>query len=401
MTRPEQRDATESGVLVYPRMPIPKPRDRESEPRPPRRSRVNKILVGVIGGAVLGGVAIGMMLRPIVAPDARIAAFQKQAEEAGSAAAAQKTRADGLEKELEGVTTKKKEIEKRLEVASKAESKLADTAAEADKKAKALEAAQKKLAGAMKGMAAVAVDGDGLRVTIDTGLLFVRDDQLSDRGKQIVERVGAALKEMSDQDASGCRATPTTRRCGAEAAGRRAAAEEGRQAGPGAARAAAGAVRDQLGAVGGARARGRALPPGRGEDRSVAARRARVRPVPPGLEPNKAREPPDRDRAVSAPRGDRAQEVARGALTRAARRSSTRSASVAAVEHVRRRVQRRAVGSRANTRIGISASSFSARSSRTTSRTPSRAQSSRIARGRSARARRDSWASARVIDTTV
>ena len=124
------------------------------------------------------------------------------AEEAGSAAAAQKTRADGLEKELEGVTTKKKEIEKRLEVASKAESKLADTAAEADKKAKALEAAQKKLAGAMKGLAAVAVDGDGLRVTIDTGLLFVRDDLLSDRGKQIVERVGAALKEMSDKDTS-------------------------------------------------------------------------------------------------------------------------------------------------------------------------------------------------------
>ena len=203
MTRPEQRDATESGVLVYPRMPIPKARDSHNESRPPpRRSRVNKILVGVIGGAVLGGIAIGMMLRPIVAPDSRIGTAQQQAEEAGSAAATQKKRADGLEKELESVTAKKKEVEKRLEVASKAETKLADTAAEADKKAKDLEAAQKKLAGAMKGLAAVAVDGEGLRVSINTGLLFVRDDLLSDRGKQIVERVGSALKEMSDKVAS-------------------------------------------------------------------------------------------------------------------------------------------------------------------------------------------------------
>lgn len=163
---------------------------------------MNKILAGVIGGAVLGGIAIGMILRPIVAPDSRIGAAQQQAAEAGSAAATQKTRADGLEKELESVTTKKKEVEKRLEVASKAETKLADTAAEADKKAKELEAAQKKLAGAMKGLAAVAVDGEGLRVSINTGLLFVKDDLLSDRGKQIVERVGSALKEMSDRVAS-------------------------------------------------------------------------------------------------------------------------------------------------------------------------------------------------------
>jgi len=201
MSRPE-REATESGVLVYPRMPIPKPRERDNESRPPpRRSRVNKLLVAVIGGAVLGGIAIGMMLRPIVAPDARIAAFQKQAEEAGSAAATQKTRADGLEKELESVSGKKKEVQQRLEVALKAETKLADVAAETDKKTKELAAEQKKLTGALRGVAAVAVDGEALRVTINTGLLFAKDDVLSDRGKQIVERVGSALKEMSDKDA--------------------------------------------------------------------------------------------------------------------------------------------------------------------------------------------------------
>lgn len=203
MNRPEGHDATESGVLVYPRLPIPKQRDRGDESKPPpRRSRVSKLLVGLLVGSMVGGAAVGAILRPMVLPDPRIRAAEQQAEEAGSAAAAAKTRADGLEKELESVTAKKKEIEKRLEVATKAETKLADTAAEADKKAKELDGAQKKLAAAMKGMGTVAVDGGALRITINTAYLFVKDDALSDRGKQIVERVGSALKEMSDQDAS-------------------------------------------------------------------------------------------------------------------------------------------------------------------------------------------------------
>jgi flagellar motor protein MotB len=202
MTRPEGPDL-ESGVLVYPRMPLPKQRERGDESKPPpRRSRVSKLFVGLLVGAMVGGAAVGAILRPMVVPDPRIRAAEQHAEEAGSAAAAAKTRADNLEKELESVTAKKKEIEKRLEVATKAETKLADTAAEAGKKAKELEAAQRKLAAAIRGIGMVAVDGKALRISINTALLFVKDDVLSDRGKQIVERVGSALKEMSDQDAS-------------------------------------------------------------------------------------------------------------------------------------------------------------------------------------------------------
>ena len=200
MPRPD-KDATESGVLVYPRMPMPKPQPqpREGGAKPPRRSTVNKLLLGMIGGALVGGVVIGAVLRPVVLPDARIGEAQQRAEEAGSAAAASRARADGLEKDLEALGTKKRDVEKRLEEASKAEVKLADTAAERDKRAKELEAAQKKLAAGLRGMAAVAAEGEDLRITINSGALFARDDVLSDRGKQIVDKVGASLKELLDK----------------------------------------------------------------------------------------------------------------------------------------------------------------------------------------------------------
>lgn len=197
------QDGTESGVLVYPKMPVPKQRDGNNESKaPPKRSRGGKLFIALLAGALVGGIAVGAIVRPIVLPDPKIAESKKAAEEAGSAAASAKAHADGLQKELDGATAKKKELEQRLSVAQKAETKLADTAAEIEKKTKELDAQQKKLAGALRGMAAVVIDGEALRVTINTGILFVKDDELSARGKQIIERVGSALKDMSDKDAA-------------------------------------------------------------------------------------------------------------------------------------------------------------------------------------------------------
>ena len=196
------KDATETGELVYPRMPMPKPQggpERDFKPPKPKERPLNKLLLVILGGALLGGLVVGAVLRPILLPDSRIAAAEQRAEEAGSAAAASKARADGLEKDLDALGAKKREVEKRLEVASKAESKLADTAAEAEKRAKDLEATQKKLAAGLRGLGLVAVDGEDLRITINTGVLFVKDDVLSDRGKQIIDKVGGSLKEMLDK----------------------------------------------------------------------------------------------------------------------------------------------------------------------------------------------------------
>lgn len=160
---------------------------------------MNKLLVGIIVGVLLGGVAIGAVLRPVVLPDPRIGEAERQAAAAGSAAAAAKARGDGLERDLEALGGQKRELEKRLEEASKAEVKLADSAADQAKRAKELEAEQKRLAAGLRGVATVAIDGEDLRVSINSGLLFARDDVLSDRGKQIIDKVGAPLKEMLDK----------------------------------------------------------------------------------------------------------------------------------------------------------------------------------------------------------
>jgi chemotaxis protein MotB len=142
---------------------------------------------------------IGMVLRPMVAPDARIGEARQVAEEATAAAAAAKAHADGLQKDLDAVTAKKREVEQRLEVAAKAESQLADSLAEEEKRAKELAAAQKKLLASLRGAATVAVDGADLRITINSGALFVKDDVLSERGKQILDRVGGSLKDLLDK----------------------------------------------------------------------------------------------------------------------------------------------------------------------------------------------------------
>jgi len=197
-------DNTQSGVVVYPRLPMPKQRDNDAPKRQPSsggRSRMGKLFLAVAGVTLVGGIVIGAVLRPMVLPDARIAEARQQAAEAGSAAEAAKARADGLEKELDAANAKKREVQERLEVASKAESKLAESAAEAERRAKDLEAAQKKLAAGLKGFGTVAVDGADLRITINSGVLFVKEDVLSDRGKQAIDRVGAALKEMLDKQA--------------------------------------------------------------------------------------------------------------------------------------------------------------------------------------------------------
>lgn len=202
MAQGPRQDETE-GVPVYPRMQLPKRSeggDNESRVSKSKRGgRVSKLLLGIVGGALVGGVVLGAVLRPVVLPDARIAKANQRAEEAFAASATQKTRADGLEKELEAANTKRRETEQRLEVAMKAESKLADSAAEEEKRAKELGEQQKKLLAGLRGAATVAVDGRDLRITINSGILFLKDDALSDRGKQLIDRVGTALKEMLDK----------------------------------------------------------------------------------------------------------------------------------------------------------------------------------------------------------
>lgn len=196
MTRP-QRDATDSGVAVYPPLQIPKRRD--SAPRVPRRARAWKAIALALLGAALSGVVGGVLLRPYVMPDPRLEPLEARLAEGATALAAEQARAVQLAKDLEAATGAKRDIEQRLTVASKAEAKLADTTTATAQRAKALEATQKKLVAAMKGAATVSVAGGEVRLSIESSRLFAKDDALSERGKQLLARIGGALKDLSDR----------------------------------------------------------------------------------------------------------------------------------------------------------------------------------------------------------
>lgn len=193
------RGGSESGIMVYPKLPLPKQRESHSS-MPPRRSGVNKVLLGAIGGAALAGIVIGALLRPTIAPDARIGEAETKAAEAEKAAAALKTRVEGLDKDVDKANAARKDVEARLAEAEKAQTKLAETAADADKRKKDLDAAKQKLANAAKGVANITNDGETVHVVISDSLLFpANTDALTDRGKQVLGRLASALKDMTDK----------------------------------------------------------------------------------------------------------------------------------------------------------------------------------------------------------
>lgn len=191
---PESRgDSSKSGVLVYPRMPIPK---RASDPRMPDKpggAGVDKRVVALFAAAVLAGGAVGWFLRPAIAPDSRIASAEQRATEAEKAAASEKERAAGLDKLLDTATKAKQDAEARLKTAEGAQHELAGKTADAEKQKKDIDA----IAGKLKAMGSVAVEGDEVHLMISDRVLFhVNDDTLTPQGKAVLGKVAAAIKEI-------------------------------------------------------------------------------------------------------------------------------------------------------------------------------------------------------------
>lgn len=202
MPRGSKSDPTESGVLVYPKLPVPDARMRQSEPRMPRPgANKKKVLAAIFAGGLAAGGAAGFLLRPRLAPDARIATAQTAAEEATKAAGIQKDRADGLVAQLATAEAKQKDLARELEIAKQAQSQLADKAADAEKKAKDADAVQTKLKAAIdKSAGSVSQEGEEIHLQLVDRVLFkVGDDQLTDKGKQVLAKVAAALKDLPDK----------------------------------------------------------------------------------------------------------------------------------------------------------------------------------------------------------
>ena len=203
MPRGSKSDPTESGVLVYPKLPVPEQRLRQSEPRMPRSggSLRTKTLAAIFAGGLFAGAVVGFILRPRLSPDGRIAKSETAAEEATKAAGDQKDRADGLAAQLSTAVAKEKDLQAALDTAKQAQTKLADKAADAEKKAKDADAVQAKLKAAIdKSSGSVSQEGEEIHLQLVDRVLFkVGDDQLTDKGKQVLAKVAAALKDLPDK----------------------------------------------------------------------------------------------------------------------------------------------------------------------------------------------------------
>ncbi|MGE3543302.1 MAG: flagellar motor protein MotB [Kofleriaceae bacterium] len=200
---PDERGPSESGMLVYPQLPIPKRGEtdvrRPSRPSHPTMGRRPRY--GVLGILVLIGAVIGFVVRPMIKGDPKVAVLEDQVANANKASAAQKARADEAIRQTIELTTavnaanaKVSELE---QVVGAAKAKEADAAASA----KATEAIQAKLAPAIeRGVGSIAIRGDEVHVSIlDTALFKSGEHELSDKGKATLAKVAAVLKQLPDK----------------------------------------------------------------------------------------------------------------------------------------------------------------------------------------------------------
>lgn len=196
----KDRKASESGEHVYPPMPVP--RGRESEARLPRRkSSLDKTLVALVGGAAIGGIIVGFLLRPVISKDKRIGVLEGKVAEVEQVATTEKGRADELQKKVDTLSQERAAADSKLVEAQKAQTELAGKAAEAEGKAKEAAADQAKLKAVVdKSVGTISVDGFEIKLQlVDRALFKTGDDQLTDQGKKVLDRVASALKQIPEK----------------------------------------------------------------------------------------------------------------------------------------------------------------------------------------------------------
>jgi chemotaxis protein MotB len=141
------------------------------------------------------------LIRPLVSPDSRVPPLQKRAADAEAAAASLQSRLDDTTKQLAAKQTKLAELTKQLTDAAQAQDVLAGEAAQAKAAVASAQAAQAKLAAAIdKASGSVSQEGEEIHLQLVDKVMFkVGDDQLTDKGKQVLDKVAEALKEIPDK----------------------------------------------------------------------------------------------------------------------------------------------------------------------------------------------------------
>lgn len=184
-----------SGMVVYPKLPVPSNRPSEPKLKTPSLGGGHgkpKIAAAAALVAILGG-GLGYVLAPDRADE--VAKAKQEAGAAHTAAKVEKDRADGLAKQVEVLSKDKANLEKQL-------SEMTAKAGEMEKKAQqANEVAQKKLSAAIdKDTGTVATEGEEIHLKLVDKVLFaVGDDQLTPKGKAVLDKVAKVLKDIPDK----------------------------------------------------------------------------------------------------------------------------------------------------------------------------------------------------------
>jgi chemotaxis protein MotB len=188
-------DPSASGMVVYPKLPVPAKRPSEAKmkaPAPDGGYSKPKIAVAVLMVAAIGA-AIGYLLAPDKGKE--VAAAKKEAAAAQTAAKTEKDRADGIVKQVDVLKKDKEQLEKDL-------SDMTAKAGEMEKKAQAAnEATQKKLSAAIgTESGSVSTEGEEIHLKLVDKVLFaVGDDQLTPKGKAVLDKVAKVLKDTPDK----------------------------------------------------------------------------------------------------------------------------------------------------------------------------------------------------------
>jgi chemotaxis protein MotB len=194
----------ETGIDVYPRLPVPKgggKRDSEPAIKRPGGGGGNKKLLMIGGGAAAAGLVLGFVVRPMVTTDARIPELEDKVVETQKSVEVEKLRADNVVKERDTLKKEKAAVEETLMEATKVSKDLAGKVAIAETKVKEQADVQAKLQAAVdKTIGLVSADGQEITLRLVDKVLFkTLDDQLTDTGKKVLDKVALALNEIPDK----------------------------------------------------------------------------------------------------------------------------------------------------------------------------------------------------------
>ena len=196
----KKREMSESGMLVYPQLPVPKQRQSDAKMPTKPGGGGSKLVPILLVLAVAGGAAGGFFARPYVLEDARVVdAENALAKEklASAEAAAELAKAREEAKKLDD---QRELLDKQVEAAKQAQDMLADKTADQTKIKADLDAAKKKLDAT--GAGTTTIEGNELHLSIPAGNLFKSGDDLSPAGTKTLDKVAAALKELANQQVS-------------------------------------------------------------------------------------------------------------------------------------------------------------------------------------------------------